>query len=136
MRYLIIRGLETHCRFLLQNLPVGDDEDQALVISTLASYYPDAKNAVIGFIDRKPTFDRLAVTSIAEAFTARLYSGLSVSSEWLVAHSPVRIFVVALGDIRLSNYFAIAWIERRSYRSSRAVQSARGESPCGLLLNF
>jgi len=61
MRYLITRGLETHCRFLLQNLPVGDDENQGSLISTMASYYPDAENAINGFIDRKPTFDWLGV---------------------------------------------------------------------------
>jgi hypothetical protein len=136
IRYLIIRGLEIHCRFLLQSFPVGDDESQALVISTVASYYPDAENAVNGFIDGRPTFERLGVISFVKSALTRFINALNASAETLVAHSSVRIFVLALGDIRLSNYFAIACIERRSRRSSRAVQSTRGESPCGLLLIF
>lgn len=63
MRYLIIRGLETHCKFLVQNLPVDDDKNQSSVISTAASYYPDAENAVNKFIERKPIFDRFGFTS-------------------------------------------------------------------------
>ena len=74
----------------------------------MTSYYPDAENAVNGFIDRKPAFDQLGVTPLVKPVLTRLVRGLDASAETLVAHSSVRIFVVALGDIRLTNYFATA----------------------------
>ncbi|KIJ99305.1 hypothetical protein K443DRAFT_102455 [Laccaria amethystina LaAM-08-1] len=69
------------------SFPVGDDESQALVISTVASYYPDAENAVNGFIDGKPTFERLGVTSLVKSALTRFISALNASAEALVAHS-------------------------------------------------
>lgn len=87
---------------------MGDDENQALVISTVASYYPNAENAVNEIIDRKPIFEQFELTSSVKPILNRLINDLDALAEALVAHSSVRIFVVALGDIRLSNYFAIA----------------------------
>ena len=87
---------------------MGDDENQALVISTVASYYPNAENAVNELIDRKPIFDRFGFTFSVKPILTKLINDLDALAEALVAHSSVRIFVVALGDIRLSNYFAIA----------------------------
>ncbi|EDR06749.1 uncharacterized protein LACBIDRAFT_294590 [Laccaria bicolor S238N-H82] len=58
------------------NIQVDDEESQELVISTLASYYTIARNAVNGFIDGKFTFDQLGVTPLVKPILTEFISGL------------------------------------------------------------
>ena len=75
---------------------MGDDKNQAWVRSTVASYYPNTENAVNRFIDRKPTFDQLGVTSFVKTILTRLINDLNASAEALVADSSVQIFWLRL----------------------------------------